>query len=59
MGAGLLPDKNSLFFFPLTHKYQKFVENIIYWSMVTFGDDVMLNVISWRRSSRVHSLAQE
>jgi hypothetical protein len=37
MGTGLLPDKNSLFFFPLAHKYRKVVENIIYWSIVTLG----------------------
>jgi hypothetical protein len=29
--------KNSLFFSPLAHEYQKFVENRIYWSTVTFG----------------------
>jgi hypothetical protein len=60
MGAGLLPDKELPFlFYPLAHEYRKFVENRIYWSIVTFGDDVMVYVISWRRSSRVQSLVQE
>jgi hypothetical protein len=40
--------KNSLFFFLLAHEYQKFVENIIYWSIVTFG--------GWRNAVR-HQLA--
>jgi hypothetical protein len=29
--------KNSLFFSPLAHEYLMFVENIIYWSIVTLG----------------------
>jgi hypothetical protein len=37
MGAGLLSDKEQPFFFPLEHEYRKFVENRIYWSIVTFG----------------------
>jgi hypothetical protein len=37
MGAGLLPDKEQPFFFPLAHEYGKFVENRIYWSIVTLG----------------------
>jgi hypothetical protein len=49
--------KNSILFFLLAHEYRKFVQNRIY--IVTFGDDVMVYVISWRRSSRVQSLAQE
>jgi hypothetical protein len=40
--------KNSLFFFPLAHEYRKFVENRIYWSVVTFG--------GWRIGVR-HQLA--
>jgi hypothetical protein len=40
--------KKSLFFFPLAHEYRKFVENKICSSVVTFGDDVMVYVISWR-----------
>jgi hypothetical protein len=51
--------KNSIFFFPPMHEYRKFVENRICWSVLTFGDDVMVYVISWRRSSSVHSLAQK
>jgi hypothetical protein len=35
MGAGLYRIKNSLLFFPLAHEYRKFVENRIYWSIVT------------------------
>jgi hypothetical protein len=35
MVAGLLLDKEQPFFFPLAHKYRKFVENKIYWSIVT------------------------
>jgi hypothetical protein len=35
MGAGFYRIKNKLFFFPLAHEYQKFVENRIYWSIVT------------------------
>jgi hypothetical protein len=27
VGAGLLPDKEQPFFFPLAHEYRKFVEN--------------------------------
>jgi hypothetical protein len=37
MGAGLLPDKEQLFFSPLAHEYLKFVENRICWSIVTLG----------------------
>jgi hypothetical protein len=37
MGAGLLLDKEQPFLFPLAHEYRKFVENRIYWSIVTFG----------------------
>jgi hypothetical protein len=37
MGAGLLPDKEQPFLFPLAHEYRKFVENRIYWSTVTLG----------------------
>jgi hypothetical protein len=37
MGAGILPDKNRLFFSPLVHEYRKFVENSIYLSIVTLG----------------------
>jgi hypothetical protein len=29
--------KNGLFFFPLAHEYRKFVENRIYWSIVSLG----------------------
>jgi hypothetical protein len=59
MGAGLLPDKEQPFFPPLEHEYRKFVENRIYWLIATFGDDIKVYVTSWRRSSRVDSLAQE
>jgi hypothetical protein len=54
MEAGLLPDKEHPFLFPLAHEYRKFVENRIYWSVVILGDDVMVYVIGWQRSSRVH-----
>jgi hypothetical protein len=37
MVAELLPDKEQPFFFALAHEYRKFVENKIYWSVVTFG----------------------
>jgi hypothetical protein len=37
MEAGLLPDKEQPFFFPLAHEYRRFVENRIYWSIVTLG----------------------
>jgi hypothetical protein len=37
MGAGLLPDKEPPFLFPLANEYWKFVENRIYWSIVTLG----------------------
>jgi hypothetical protein len=38
MGAGLLPEKEPPFFFPLAHEYRMFVENRIYWSIVTLGE---------------------
>jgi hypothetical protein len=37
MGAGLLPDIEPPFLFPLAHEYRKFVENKVYWSIVTLG----------------------
>jgi hypothetical protein len=37
MGADFYRIKNGLFFFPLAHEYWKFVENRIYWSVVTLG----------------------
>jgi hypothetical protein len=48
MGRDFYRIKSSLFLFPLVHEYRKFVENRIYWSRVTLGDDVMVYVISWR-----------
>jgi hypothetical protein len=37
MGRDFYRIKNGLFFSPLAHEYRKFVENRIYWSIVTFG----------------------
>jgi hypothetical protein len=37
MGAGLLPDKEPPFLFPLAHEYWKFVENRMHWSIATLG----------------------
>jgi hypothetical protein len=37
MGAGLPPDKEQPFLFPLAHEYRTFVENRLYWSIVTLG----------------------
>jgi hypothetical protein len=47
MGADFYWLKSTLFFFPLWHEYRKIVENRICWSVVTFGGDVMLYIISW------------
>jgi hypothetical protein len=37
MGAGVLTDKEQPFLSPTGDDYRKFVENRIYWSIVTFG----------------------
>jgi hypothetical protein len=37
MGAGLLPDEEPPFLFFTGHEYRTFVENRIYWSIVTLG----------------------
>jgi hypothetical protein len=37
MGAGLVPDKEQPFLFPLVYEYRMFVENRLYWSIETLG----------------------
>jgi hypothetical protein len=52
MGAGLLPDKEQHWRMNIGSLLK--IESINFW-----GYEVMVYVISWRRSSRVQSLAQE